>query len=170
MSITTTVEIESRSWQGVLNTLCDKVVSDLRQVGDFPHVIWFPPPIKLTAMIYILSVENMNLDMTLNGILLYIRVSSNKKIQQTCNFKYSRLILILHGMKNNIIVEKLLNSMEDNKSSMIEQTSPLAPLKLLNIKITTKRWWKSRSWFWNGKKILVANRIPCWYLDMNNTI
>ena len=110
-----------------------KFVSDLRQVGDFLHVIWFPPPIKLTAMIYILSVENMNLDMTLNGVLLYIRVSSNKKkIQQTCNFKYSRLILILHGMKNNIIVEKLLNSMEDNKSSMIEQTSPLAPLKLSN--------------------------------------
>jgi len=89
----------------------------------------------------------MNLDMTLNGVLLYISVSSNKKkIQQTCNFKYSRLILILHGMKNNIIVEKLLNTIEDNKSSMIEQTSPLSPLKLLNIKITKKRWWKSRTY------------------------
>ena len=26
-----------------------KFVSDLRQVGDFPRVVRFPPPIKLTA-------------------------------------------------------------------------------------------------------------------------
>jgi hypothetical protein len=25
-----------------------KCVSDLRQVGGFPHVFWIPPPIKLT--------------------------------------------------------------------------------------------------------------------------
>jgi hypothetical protein len=49
--------------------------------------LWFPPPIKLTAMIYILSVENMNLDMTLNGVLLYIRVSSNKK-------KYNKHVIL----------------------------------------------------------------------------
>jgi len=28
-----------------------KFVSDLRQVGDFLWVLWFPPSIKLTAMI-----------------------------------------------------------------------------------------------------------------------
>ena len=28
-----------------------KFVSDLRQVGGFLHTLWFPPPIKLTAMI-----------------------------------------------------------------------------------------------------------------------
>jgi hypothetical protein len=28
-----------------------KFVSDLRQVGGFLRVLWFPPPIKLTAMI-----------------------------------------------------------------------------------------------------------------------
>ena len=41
-------------------------------------------------------------------------------------------------MENNIIIEKLLNTIKDNKSSMIEHTSPLSPLKLLNIKITIK--------------------------------
>ena len=38
---------------GVLNsTLCDKVCQllTLRQVGAFLQVLWFPPPIKLTAM------------------------------------------------------------------------------------------------------------------------
>ena len=39
---------------GVLDTtLCDKVVSDLRQVGGFLQVLGFPPPIKLTATIYL---------------------------------------------------------------------------------------------------------------------
>ena len=28
-----------------------KFVSDLRQVGGFLGILWFPPPIKLTAMI-----------------------------------------------------------------------------------------------------------------------
>jgi hypothetical protein len=32
-------------------TLCDKFVSDLWQVGGFIRVLWFAPPIKLTAMI-----------------------------------------------------------------------------------------------------------------------
>ena len=42
-------EFEPCSWQGILDTtLCDKVVSDLRQVDGF---LRFPPPIKLTAMI-----------------------------------------------------------------------------------------------------------------------
>ena len=44
-------EFESHSWRGVLNTtLCDKVC-DLRQVCGFIWVLWFPPPIKLTAII-----------------------------------------------------------------------------------------------------------------------
>jgi len=28
-----------------------KFVSDLRQIGGFLRVLWFPPPIKLTATI-----------------------------------------------------------------------------------------------------------------------
>jgi len=32
-------------------TLCDKFISDLRQVGGFLRVLRFPPPIKLTAML-----------------------------------------------------------------------------------------------------------------------
>ena len=45
-------EFKSLSWRGVLNTtLCDKFVSDLRQVGDFLRIFLFPPPIKLNAMI-----------------------------------------------------------------------------------------------------------------------
>ena len=38
--------------RGVLNTTsCDKFVSDLRQIGGFLRVLWFPPPIELTATI-----------------------------------------------------------------------------------------------------------------------
>jgi len=38
--------------RGVLETtLCDKFVSDLRQVSGFLRVLQFPPPIKLTATI-----------------------------------------------------------------------------------------------------------------------
>jgi hypothetical protein len=48
----TTNEFELRSWRGVLDTtLCDQVVSDLPQVSGFLRVLWFPPPIKLTATI-----------------------------------------------------------------------------------------------------------------------
>ena len=44
-------EFESCSWRGVLHTtLCDQVCQ--RRVGGFLRVRWFPPPIKLTAMIY----------------------------------------------------------------------------------------------------------------------
>jgi hypothetical protein len=32
-------------------TLCDKVCQYLPQVGGFQRVLWFPPPIKLTATI-----------------------------------------------------------------------------------------------------------------------
>jgi hypothetical protein len=35
------------SWRGVLDTL----VTDLRQVGGFLSVLWFPPTIKLTSTI-----------------------------------------------------------------------------------------------------------------------
>jgi hypothetical protein len=43
-------EFEPRSWRSVLDsTLCDKVVSDLRQFSGFLQVPWFPPTIKPTA-------------------------------------------------------------------------------------------------------------------------
>jgi hypothetical protein len=42
-------EFEPRSWRGVLDTtLCDKFVSELRQVSGFPRVPRFPPTIKPT--------------------------------------------------------------------------------------------------------------------------
>ena len=44
-------------------TLCDKFVSDLRQVGGFLRILRFPPPIKLTTMI---SLTEMLLKMALN--------------------------------------------------------------------------------------------------------
>jgi hypothetical protein len=45
-------QFEFRSWRGVLvTTLCDKVVSDLRQVGGFLWILRFSPSIKLTATI-----------------------------------------------------------------------------------------------------------------------
>jgi hypothetical protein len=50
--ITIKVVSLNRSWRGVLYTqLCDKIVSDLRQVGGFLRVLWIPPSIKLTAKI-----------------------------------------------------------------------------------------------------------------------
>ena len=43
---------EPRSCRGVLDTtLCDKFVSDLRRIGDFLRVLWFPHPINLTSTI-----------------------------------------------------------------------------------------------------------------------
>ena len=43
-------EFEPRSLRGVLDTtLYEKFVRDLRQVGCFLPVLWFPPPIKLTC-------------------------------------------------------------------------------------------------------------------------
>ena len=45
-------EFKFRSWRCVrYRTLC--FVSDLRYVGDFLRVLWCPPPIKLTAPIYL---------------------------------------------------------------------------------------------------------------------
>ena len=43
-------EFESRSGLGVQHYMM-KFVSDLRQVGGFLRLLWFPPPIKLTTMI-----------------------------------------------------------------------------------------------------------------------
>jgi len=43
-------EFESRSGRSVQQYVI-KVVSDLRQVGGFLRVLWFPPPIKLTTTI-----------------------------------------------------------------------------------------------------------------------
>jgi hypothetical protein len=43
-------EFESRSGRGVQHYVI-KFVSDLWQVGGFLRVLWFPPPIKLTATI-----------------------------------------------------------------------------------------------------------------------
>jgi hypothetical protein len=41
-------EFEPSSWRGVLDKhYVIKFVSDLRQIGGFLRVIWFPPPIKL---------------------------------------------------------------------------------------------------------------------------
>jgi hypothetical protein len=48
--ITTDSEFESRSGLGVQHYVI-KFVSDLRQVGGFLQVLWFPPQIKLTATI-----------------------------------------------------------------------------------------------------------------------
>ena len=41
-------EHNGQKFEGVI-----KFVSDLRQVGGFLYVLYFPPPIKLTATIYI---------------------------------------------------------------------------------------------------------------------
>ena len=49
-------EFESRSGWGVRHYVI-KFVSDLRQVGDFLRVLWFPPPMKLTAKLY-LNIES----------------------------------------------------------------------------------------------------------------
>ena len=43
-------EFESRSGRGVQHYVI-KFVSDLRQIGGFLRVLWFPPPIKLTSTI-----------------------------------------------------------------------------------------------------------------------
>jgi len=43
-------EFESRSGRGVQQYVI-KFVSNLRQVGGFLWVLWFPPPIKLAATI-----------------------------------------------------------------------------------------------------------------------
>ena len=46
-------EIECCSWRCVLDTtFCDEVVCDLQEICGFLRVLRFPPPIKLTAMIY----------------------------------------------------------------------------------------------------------------------
>ena len=45
-------EFEFRSGQGVQHYVI-KFVSDLRQVSGFLRVLWFPPPMKLTAIIYL---------------------------------------------------------------------------------------------------------------------
>ena len=48
----TTDVVSSNLDQGeVYNIYVIKFVSDLRQVGGFLWVLWFPPPIKLTATI-----------------------------------------------------------------------------------------------------------------------
>ena len=45
-------EFEYHSWRGVFDTtLCDKIFSDMQQVGGFLPVLWFFPPIKLTPAI-----------------------------------------------------------------------------------------------------------------------
>ena len=48
-SLPITPKVMSRTCSGnVYSKLCNKFVSDLRQVGGFFRVLWFPPPIKLT--------------------------------------------------------------------------------------------------------------------------
>ena len=64
-------EFESRSWQGVFNTtFCDEVVSDWQQVDGVLRILRFLPPIKLTAMIYI--VTKILLKVVLNTITLIL--------------------------------------------------------------------------------------------------
>jgi len=43
--------VSSNLDQGEVYNIMWKFVSDLRQVGGFLRFLWFPPPIKLTAMI-----------------------------------------------------------------------------------------------------------------------
>ena len=43
-------ELESRPGRDVQHYVI-KFVSDLRQVGGFLRVLWFPPPMKLTVTI-----------------------------------------------------------------------------------------------------------------------
>ena len=53
ISVITTKVVSSNPAHGedvVDTTLCDKFVSDLRQVFSFSQVFRFPPAIKLTAM------------------------------------------------------------------------------------------------------------------------
>jgi len=45
-------EFEFRPGRGVQHHVI-KFVSDLQQVGGFLRVLWFPPPIKLTATIWL---------------------------------------------------------------------------------------------------------------------
>ena len=58
-------EFESRSERGVKHYVI-KFVSDLRQVGGFPRVLRFPPPIKLTAT----TIAEILLKVALNTIKL----------------------------------------------------------------------------------------------------
>ena len=50
VSISTNV-VSSNPDHAKCTTVCDKAVSDLRQMGGFLRVLWFPPPMKLTAII-----------------------------------------------------------------------------------------------------------------------
>jgi len=50
VSITTDDGFDSRSGRGAQHYVI-KLVSNLQQVGGFVRVLWFPPPIKLTATI-----------------------------------------------------------------------------------------------------------------------
>ena len=50
--LATGIQGEWYKYQHALDTtLCDKVCQWLQQVGGFLRELWFPPPIKLTAMI-----------------------------------------------------------------------------------------------------------------------
>jgi hypothetical protein len=52
VSFTTEVVFESLSGEVYLiQHYVIEFVNDLRQAGDFLRVLWFPPPIKLTATI-----------------------------------------------------------------------------------------------------------------------
>jgi hypothetical protein len=59
----TTDPVGSNPAQVRCKTLCDKVVSDLRQVGGFLRVLRFPPPIKLTATLSIKALVDHLLSM-----------------------------------------------------------------------------------------------------------
>jgi len=48
-SVTITTSVASSTLQHYVI----QIISELRQVGDFIRLLWFPPPIKLTATVWL---------------------------------------------------------------------------------------------------------------------
>ena len=98
-------EFESRSGRGVQHYVI-KFVSDLRQVSGFLRVLWFPPPIKLTAMIYLYIVESAvkhhktkpnfeivyYIDVLQNPNTLYIQIYNVDILTTPCTSAYPDLL------------------------------------------------------------------------------
>jgi hypothetical protein len=78
---------------------CIKVVSDLRQVGSFPRLFWFSPPIKLLATIYswnMLKVTLYTINLTLTLLQNVFRVTHLVHISLFLSRLYSLNYLIQH--------------------------------------------------------------------------
>jgi len=83
-----------------------KFVSDLRQVSGFLRVLWFPPPIKLTAMIHLYIVESAvkhhktkpnfeivyYIDVLQNPNTLYIQIYNVDILTTPCTSAYPDLL------------------------------------------------------------------------------